>query len=538
MSTAVAPEPLRISDWVEEALYIDGSPFRFTGREYLRRVYDTMAPNTLLKCARAAEKSTAICSKMVSMGANYPLFRTLYVSASQKQAKDFSRDQLKQRLQSPWVMDRHFNPKVCDDNVELKSLTNGSWYRMRHMYGNPDRVRGLRCDLLCIDEIQDIETGFMPVVEECLTQSAWGLSLYSGTPKTFDNPIQYYWEYSTQEEWEPRCPGCWKWQEGGLMLENIGKRGPICRYCGHSLDVSAGEWVAYGDRKIRLGFRIPQLLIPYFQDEKKWKEKILDKLERFSLSLFYNEVLGLSYDTADKPLTEKDLKAVSRHAWITPEDTERIPNIPCFMGVDWGSGGSSKTVMTIGGFVQRDVFQFFWGHIFRPVDHPSPEDVLREIARVANLWNCVAVGVDWGFGAFENKRLAPMIGDDRCWEFQNIGMQRAPIKWNVQAGRFTHSYTQTLTDLFAAIKEKRALFPRWSHWKPFAEHFLNVRKEYNEHTGHVAFVNSPDRPDDAAHSCNYAYMAARLWVHRWLQRNIVDKSLKAERVPIPPFLKS
>jgi hypothetical protein len=196
----------------------------------------------------------------------------------------------------------------------------------------------------------------------------------------------------------------------------------------------------------------------------------------------------------------------------------------------------SKTVIVVGAFVSKNVFQVFFAHEFKPVEHPTMDDILREIARICTEWQVVACGVDFGYGPMENQRLRAMIGDDVVWQFQNVNQQRREIMWNAKAGRFQHAVVQTLSQLFTAMKDERMVFPHWKRWEPFAEHILNARKEYNWATGYVSYVNSPDRPDDTLHAINYAYMAARIYVSDWLQREIVIGSKKDDQAPMPHFL--
>ena len=532
-----APQ-LTLSQFVENAFYIDGRPFTFTGRPYLRRVYDQIQPHTFLKCGRAVEKSTFLCSRLVALACKYPHFRNLYISASRQQALDFSRDQLDQRLQSPWIQERFFDPRSCTNAVELKTFTNSSRVRLRNVYNSPDRVRGLRADQLLADEVQDIPSRFMPIVEETLVQSPYHLEVYSGTPKTLDNPAEYYWRQTTQEEWEVLCLACHRWQEGGLTRRNVGLKGPICKYCGKWLDVSNGAWIAYGEGNggRRLGYRIPQLIIPYYQDPKNWEEQIVDKIDRYEYGQFENEVLGFSYDEADKPITEGDIKRLCRGQWV-----ERYANVmvrsPVFMGVDWGSGGRSKTVFVIGAFLGGRVFQVLHAHIFKPSEHPDQDAILDEICRAALHWNVSAVGVDFGYGVMENLRLRPRLGDDVVWQFQNVNQQRADIMWNEKAGRFQHAVTQTLSQLFMGVKDGKFIFPYWAKWKPFADHMLAARKEYNWSTGYVSFVKSQENPDDILHALNYAWMAGRIMTTDWLQREVSDARGRLQQVTWPSFLR-
>ena len=80
---------------------------------------------------------------------------------------------------------------------------------MRYAFLNADRVRGIPADMVCIDEIQDVLTDNIPVIEECVSHSSFKYKLYAGTPKSLDNTLESLWvEDSTQNEWVVPCDSC------------------------------------------------------------------------------------------------------------------------------------------------------------------------------------------------------------------------------------------------------------------------------------------------------------------------------------------
>ena len=63
------------------------------------------------------------------------------------------------------------------------------------------------------------------------------------------------------------------------------------------------------------------------------------KLEDYPTAKFYNEVLGLPYDSGVKPITEAQLRACCTYGNIMePPDPNKIRG-PVFAGIDWGTGG-------------------------------------------------------------------------------------------------------------------------------------------------------------------------------------------------------
>jgi len=120
----------------------------------------------------------------------------------------------------------------------------------------------------CIDEIQDILTDNIPVIRECLSHSSYKKEVYSGTPKTTSNAIEYYWDLSSKNEWMVKCQWCNYWNM--LGMDNIGKNSIICQKCGKPLNPRIGQWVTMNAEGTWEGFRIPQLMVPWltFDDIK------------------------------------------------------------------------------------------------------------------------------------------------------------------------------------------------------------------------------------------------------------------------------
>ena len=76
-------------------------------------------------------------------------------------------------------------------------------------YQDAERTRGISADKNVIDEVQDMDISFLPVIHETISASQeWGLIQYAGTPKTMDNTIQVLWQDSSMAEWMVKCPHC------------------------------------------------------------------------------------------------------------------------------------------------------------------------------------------------------------------------------------------------------------------------------------------------------------------------------------------
>ena len=370
--------PIAPSQFVEFSIRVPDKitqtrvPFSFDQRRYLKLPYDTPSKRVLLKTARQVEKSTLLGNKALAYCCINPSFNVLYVSPSNQQTKTFSQDRLKEPMETSNVLKAWTTAKLSD-SVYTKKFINRSQITLRYAYHNADRVRGIPADCIDIDEIQDINTDNIPVIEECASHSPHKIFIYSGTPKSYDNPIEKYWsDYSTQNEWVIPCD-CTGGESGRywnvLGEENIGKQSLICARCGKKIEPMHPDarWAMMNGSILKServkepfeGYRIPQLMVPWVE----WTN-ILHKYNTVSRAMFFNEVLGMSFDSGTRPLTRQDVIDNCRPEIVmTQECLNRVKSLvgaasPVYMGVDWGGGchDEETRILTSDGFINfRDL---------------------------------------------------------------------------------------------------------------------------------------------------------------------------------------
>lgn len=502
----------RKSDWIHNLIHLDGKPFDFTGRDYLRQIYDSPYPHKLLKTGRQVEKSTMLANEFIINSCIIPYFKSLYVSPSHDQTRQFSNGKLK-----PWIDDsppiqKYFQNSSTSRMVFERSFTNGSIGFLRSAFLSADRTRGVSADCLNLDEIQDILIANIPVMLETLSHSKHALKIFSGTPKTLDNPMELYWNESSQCEWLVPCdrhsPRHWNY----LDERCIGKLGPICNKCGHLIDPQKGQWIAFSQGRDIMGFRISQLMVPWMvNSQAKWKE-VIWKLDHYAKGLFYNEVLGISYDTASKPVTRTDLIACcsSEHPFKTAPDKFTKSNL-LFAGIDWGEGAdgsergvkgrlktASYTVLTIGMYLTPHVFYPIFMKRYTGEEAP-PNACVKDIIKTCESFRVQAIGADWGHGWGVNDQLETKFGADRVMKFQYVGMQKERKKYDPIGRKLQLNRTEVMTDFFDAIKVQKWVFPPWENMKGFLADVEHIFAEFAT-TGMLKYDHRPSEPDDAAHS--------------------------------------
>lgn len=471
--------------------------------------------------------STLLGNKLLSYSCIITALNSLYVSPTNQQSKVFSQDRLKEPIETSDYLKSWTTTKLSD-NVFLKKFINRSQITLRYAFMNADRCRGIPADAICLDELQDLLTDNIPVIEECASHSHLKIFMYSGTPKSLDNTIEYYWTaYSTQNEWAVPChrhtftspTGTSRVHWNILSEDNLGETCLVCDKCGepiYAMD-SAAQWVSLNPDIIKQiskpyeGYRIPQLMVPWINyDEIKQKQKT------YSRPKFYNEVLGLSYDSGTRPLTRQDVidncnSALHMNdAFINDLRLKISDSTPVYAGLDWGTGEGSYTVMTLGAYFPDGKFNvFFWKKFDGREAEPTVQ--IEEITRIINLFKVVLVGCDYGGGFWPNDELTRRFGWQRIVKYQ-YSTPGQKVKWEDGLKRFLVNRNEVMSDVFNALKRRNVFrLPNWDQWNnPFAIDFLNIFSEYNEQRRMLEYKKTPKVTDDAFHSMLYCFLVSMI----------------------------
>jgi hypothetical protein len=499
--------------------------FSFGSRRYLRDIYDSPAKRKLLMAGRQVEKSTLLGNVSLAYTAINPHFRILYVSPSNQQTKVFSRDRISEPIETSPYLRVTTNSRLLK-NVFEKKFVNFSQITLRFAFLNADRVRGIPADYIIVDELQDILFENIPVIEECASHSDYRYFTYAGTPKSLDNTLEQYWSrFSTQNEWGvpcrhhglPKDKGSWHWNI--LEEDNIGDDGLICNKCGKPIDpkdpdcrwMSLNASVAENVEKPYEGYRIPQLMVPWIEFSD-----IKDKQVRYSRAKFHNEVLGRSFDSGTRPLTRHDIRKNCWNELSMAHYSEAKPYssaYPIFMGIDWGTGEGTYTVVCLGGYLPfaPERFTWFYWHRFAGVES-EPRKQLETIRRLATEFNVRQIGVDYGGGHWPNDELVRDFGADKIKKYQWVGNVKVKVKYDPRLGIPRHlcHRTEVMADMFNAIKRGNIFyFPRWEEFEdPFAMDFLNIFSEYNDRLRMNVYKHAPGCPDDSFHAMTFGFLSS------------------------------
>ncbi len=354
---------------------------------------------------------------------------------------------------------------------------------------------------------------------------------------TFANTLEEYWRWSTQNEWLVPCdrhtPRYWNL----LDARNIGKSGLICskQGCGRPIDPARGQWVTTAPGEFYEGYHVSQLMVPWKQSVEAWRTEIVLPLERWPEAKFYNEILGISFDSAAAPITALELQRCCHPVKkVSNLDTSRFTfqrgpahaGLRCFAGIDWGEGRqegdvdkgkkrfASWTVLTLGAYVNEDVFWPFLMKRYtgREID---PELIIPDVLNICGMFGVEVIGADWGHGWGMNSRLFHARGRDRVMQFAYSSSLRERKSWDPASYKFVVNRNAVLSNLFLDLKKQRFAFPEWTTFEPYAKDILADYVEYHEKTKTMAYDHPIDQPDDALHSLAYCKLAADITLGRF-----------------------
>jgi len=499
--------------------WLDGHPYSLHDYPFLQTIYETDAREVVMVTGRQVSKSTTSACLMLADSVVIDHFRTLYVSPTREQTSKFSNTRLSKIIHySPLMRDNYVDPDL-PNNVLLQILANGSEMSLSYAWDDPDRIRGITADRELIDEVQDIVyDAVIPVVKECMANSDYALMMYSGTPKSMENTIEFLWRKSTQAEWIMKCEGCGSWNYINT-IKSLGRNGIVCLKCDHYLNPRNGKWFDMNPDSKMKGFHISQPMLPKnVENPIRW-ERILEKLEGYTATQFKNEVLGVSDDIGARFISQEELLTLCVDYYIDLPLTPAIVNGIRIVvgGVDWAGnsddGAKSRTVAWVWGLTQDYKFKTLYYRVFQKAN--AIEDV-EEVARIFEACQCRYVIGDAGEGAVANSVLRDKLGAHRVGQAQYGGGAgfSALIRWNRQGTRYLVNRTAAIDSFMLELKKQGVIF---ANPRQMAVPIQDILNEYQEstHSGQGGSIrsiwkHSPNSPDDCLHAMVFGWLAMKV----------------------------
>lgn len=513
---------------------LNGMPLKLphSSMRHIHPIYNSTANSILMKFGRQTHKSTTLGYKITLPCVKYPNYHSLYVAPTGNQVSVFSSDKLDSAISGSDIISGHYTSPKDKDQITYKELTNGSKIYLRSAYHTANSIRGISADMTTIDEVQDIVSDNIPVVEQCMSHSLakwesmkefipslpmhlFNSKIYAGTPKTLDNTLEKYWGKSTQNEFVIKCTHCNKWNY--INEFNIGKTCLVCNKCGLPIHYDDGLWVSMNPSGFIHGFRVPQIILKWINNPNNpeaWQQSVIQTQSIYSTEKYYNEVLALSYANARNPLNYSEMKsACGEHEMIEPDichKSKMISGMPMFAGIDWGKGdllsGTSYSILVIGGYIKG---KFTVVYVKKYVGkHADPLFQVRDMLSIISQFKAQLIIADTGDGRTSNAMMVEKLGAHRFAEIYEHGTIKKKIRWDKDKGIYIMNRTQMMTDRFMEIKRGDIIFPKWEEFEPYVSDFTSIYSEYSEQTRLTRYDHTA--PDDVFHAYMFAKIAAMI----------------------------
>ena len=537
-------------------LSLNGNPYSLRDHYPFSPVFNVRMPNVLmLKTGRQVSKSTSLASHGILLSNCVPFFRTLYICPLYEQIRRFSNNYVR-----PFIDYSPIKPlwsgTSTENSVLQRSFKNLSMMIFSFALLDADRVRGVSADKVAIDEVQDMDPDHIPIIHETLSHSDWGLTQYTGTPKSFDNPIEGLWQQSSMAEWFIPCHhgGCRAWNIPSLeyhvdamigpLHDNISEKEPgtICYKCRKPIIPRHGHWVHRHPHLQTLfaGYHVPQIIMPlHYARHDKWAELLAKQRgwQNTPISVFYNEVLGESVDVGQKLISETELIKASTLPWKnnanspSPEMMKLLPHYKTrILAVDWGGGGAagvSFTTLAVLGLGPDNRIHCLWGkRLLTPNNHlEEAEQVLHWM----RTFRCQLLAHDYtGAGIVRETVLVQAGVDiDKVMPIQYVRAASKNLMKCVEATplhnrrHYRLDKTRSLLYMFQAIKLQMLRFFEWDYIDQDNQGLITdllalvEEKTESRTVGDIyTITRNPMRTDDFAQSINIG--CAAIWhIHGW-----------------------
>lgn len=383
--------------------YIPYDPFRV--------LYESDQPHMCVyKTGRQVAKTTSVIIQHILQAFKLDYFITLVVAPLDTQSARISNLFLRPIYKESKIS--KVFPTQLEQTYHVK-FNNNSSIIFSYAYLDADRVRGIPADKIHIDEIQDINSEFVPVILEAASGSKYGFRIYTGTPKTHNNTLEFYWNKTSQAEWCIKCDACNHWNIPSIehdLLKIIGefredisyeRPGTVCAKCSNIIHPANGVWVhrVPERRWTAAGYHIPQPIISaHYADKVKWRDLLWKRDGGMSQANFYREVLGEPSDVASRLVTFNELMAVAELGDRTELSRIRsvLSSYPLrVLGIDWGGGGEGGNYTTISLVCATydNVLHVPWAiELLTPHDHIAEA---REIAKFVDMFQPHLVAHDY-----------------------------------------------------------------------------------------------------------------------------------------------
>ena len=346
-------DPLK---WIEKARSIvEGKKRTFLTVPFWRKIYLDEHPSKMIVGGRQIYKSTYITDILAYEATSAPGIQMGYVTFNQSNLTGFSKQKLQIGTfgQNP-ILSKFPRNKL--GNIGEISLKNGSTIYCMTDNNQYQHVEGKSLNHCMLDESQYQDIEYLEKIRQAMMATKGKLSIL-GVGGVSGSAYEKLWKKTDQREWiydDPNWREKLQFDEKGLI---------ISKYLN---DILSGRWVAQQpENTLYRGYHLPQTIFatnPITIDDAISKYKISPvysieyQQKENSASYFQAHTMGLFYKSEQRPITPEMVYSCMNHyrylGLISPLEIAMWKDIfqnsiSISMGVDFGSGNPSNTVVSI-----------------------------------------------------------------------------------------------------------------------------------------------------------------------------------------------
>ncbi|HEU5487779.1 MAG TPA: phage terminase large subunit family protein [Candidatus Nitrosotalea sp.] len=481
-------------EFVEKFRRLDGKPFSFQDRDYLKPIYLDNSREINIVKSRQMEITELALNWLLFNLLKHPYTTGLYMTDRYEHVKDFSVTRLQTKAIEQSELLKSFTV-LGEHSITRQKFTNDSNLRMLSAWDKFEAARSIPADFVVIDEIQAVDVSSLSVVKESMSKSKYKKILKIGTGSDEGDEWFDEWHRGTQFHWKKDIVN----QNGSL-----------------------GSWVQDPNSPTVPGitsYAINQHMAPWISAQEI-EEKRVGK--GYSPRQFENEVLGWWHRGMRRPLTTKEMMTLfDKNLDFTP--SERVNHtLPIYAGFDWGGGTQAHTVAWIWQLVNDSIPRFKLLHLEK-IDNPSTEAQADAAIELIRKFEVDQVVMDAGGGTRQVEKVSKTFGS-RVFKVNYRYDAVNPVEIFRKEHRLNCDRTWIIETIIDLIKrpEPNEKYPNGVprihlpyrdplkiEW--IIDHFTCIEAETASAGGKefVKYVHDESTNDDAIHAAGYAYLA---WV--------------------------
>ena len=454
--------------WVEQTRILRGQKFSLDGREYMRQIYRDQAQQVMIRKGRQTECSEMLVNLMMYNAVKFPGTISLYLSKDWKSTRVFSKLRLESMaMQTSPDWEKQFTDK--DDQIMTeKKLQNGSMIYLRSAFNAFEEARSFPLDFAYLDESQSVSMDKLDVLIESMAHSDHKRLWAVGTGAPSETAWHARYSLGIAHKWH-KGRGVWVPEPGKTDMQGI-------QHCYH----------------------IPQSITSYItQDEVKRK---IDKSPSRTTAL--QEIEGEFTDGSQVPITQAAMQTCFKER--LPRHTDQS----LLVGMDWGGGSRSKTVLWA---MWHDAdMDAFIVHDVKIIEQKSPALQAQAAIKYIERMDPGAICIDEGGGMHQVDTLTSTY-PDRVTKAHFLTDIAKPFEHVPDMNRVNIDRTTAIDGIIDLIDTGRLKIPRKFDW--IIPHFTCIRGQVIALTGgqnYLRYGKDRTSQNDALMACVYAHAAHKL----------------------------